>query len=131
MRFRASAGAVGAIVALALAVGTSACSGGSNREGNNVVTGGSPSAGETLIVKYGCGSCHTIPGIRDADALVGPPLIHWSRRSFIAGHLANTPDNLIRWIVNPQEVDPGNDMPVLGVSQDEARSIAAYLMGIK
>jgi cytochrome c2 len=115
----------------ALALIAAACSGGPTSDSNNVVTGGSPNVGKRLIVKYGCGSCHTIPGIRGASALVGPPLIHWSRRSYIAGELANTPDNLVRWVSNPKAVEPGTDMPVLGISQDEARSIAAYLMSIR
>jgi cytochrome c len=120
------------VAALAIALMlTNACSSGSTRQNNNVVTGGSPNVGKQLIIKYGCGSCHTIPGIRGASALVGPPLIHWSRRSFIAGELANTPDNLVRWITNPKDVEAGTDMPNLGVTQDEARSIAAYLMTIR
>ena len=108
----------------------SACSHGDKRQ---VITvpGGSPEAGKDLIDHYDCARCHTIPGIKGADALVGPPLIHWSRRSFIAGELANTPDNLIRWIHDPKGVEPGTDMPDLGVSNDEARNIAAYLMTIK
>jgi len=95
-----------------------------------VVTGGNGQAGMSAITHYGCGSCHTIPGVKGATALVGPPLIHWSRRSFIAGKLANTPDNLEHWIQDPQSVWPGNDMPNLGVSATDARNIAAYLDGI-
>jgi cytochrome c len=96
-----------------------------------VVSGGDPAAGKVLIMRYGCGSCHTVPGVRGADALVGPPLVHWSRRSFIAGKLANTPANLESWIEDPQAVWPGNDMPDLHVSPAEARNIAAYLDGIR
>ena len=62
------------------------------------VTQGSPQLGEKSIVHYNCGRCHTIPGVKGADGLVGPPLIHFSKRSFVAGKLANTPDNLARWI---------------------------------
>ncbi len=95
-----------------------------------VVTGANSHAGRTAITHYGCGSCHTIPGVKGATALVGPPLIHWGRRGFIAGKLANTPDNLQHWIQDPQSVWPGNDMPNLGVTPTEARNIAAYLDGI-
>src|SRR5947209_17377721 len=129
MRRMAGIAAVAAATALSLSV--AACSSNGGRSSAQVVAGGSPSAGKRLIAKYGCGSCHTIPGITNANALVGPPLIHWSRRSFIAGELGNTPDNLVRWISNPKAVEPGTDMPNLGVSSDEARSIAAYLMSIK
>jgi cytochrome c len=86
--------------------------------------------GRDLIVEYGCGACHIVPGVRDADGLVGPPLIHWSRRTFIAGKLPNTPENLTAWIHDPQAIDPGVDMPTLGITEAEAADIAAYLMTI-
>lgn len=103
-------------------------SGAANRQ---IVRGGDPVAGKSAIVRYGCGSCHDVPGVRGADALVGPPLLHWSRRGFIAGKLPNTPDNLQAWIRDPQAVWPGNDMPDLHVSAVDARNIAAYLDEIR
>jgi len=87
--------------------------------------------GAALIAHYGCGSCHTIPGIDNAEGLVGPPLTHWSRRGYIAGVLPNDPDNLQFWIQHPQQVVPGVDMPDLGVDQRDSRDIAAYLDAIK
>jgi cytochrome c2 len=98
-----------------------------NQPPTRVVTGGSPDVGKRLIKQYGCGSCHEIPGVKGADGLVGPPLIKFGRRGFIAGRLANTPDNLIRWLDNPKDVDSLTDMPDLGVSPRQARDIAAYL----
>lgn len=83
--------------------------------------------GRQAIIEYGCGTCHTIPGVRGADGLVGPPLTRFGRRGYIAGRLANTPDNLARWIENPDEVDPQTAMPNLGVTPEEAANIAAYL----
>lgn len=65
--------------------------------------------------------------MRDADGTVGPPLIAMGKRSFIAGELTNTPGNLVRWVMNPKDVEPGTAMPDLGVSRDDARNIAAYL----
>ena len=116
-------------VALSVALALAACQSGGTPP--RIVKGGSTTIGKDLIVKYGCGSCHTIPGIRNANGLVGPPLIHWGRRSMIAGRLPNTPDNLIRWVHDPQGVEPGTDMPNLGVTQTEARNIAAYLENIQ
>lgn len=92
---------------------------------------GNPKLGKEAIVRYGCGSCHTIPGIKEADSLVGPPLTHFSERSFIAGQLANTEENLARWVRDPQEVEPGTAMPNLGVSEEDAKNIAAYITTIK
>jgi len=87
--------------------------------------------GARLISHYGCGSCHTIPGINGADGLVGPPLDHWSRRSYIAGVLPNDPENLALWISHPQSVMPGVDMPEMGIKDNQARDIATYLYTIQ
>lgn len=92
-----------------------------------VVEGGDAAHGRTLIERYGCGSCHTVPGVPGADAWVGPPLMAFARRSYVAGRLANTPDNLIRWLREPQRVSPGTAMPDLDVTAEDARDIAAYL----
>ncbi|MEV1329408.1 c-type cytochrome [Micromonospora costi] len=88
---------------------------------------GQPARGADLIARYGCGSCHTIPGIDRADGLVGPPLTRFGARSYIAGKLVNNADNLQHWIADPQAVEPGTAMPDLGVSAIDAQDIAAYL----
>lgn len=92
---------------------------------------GHPDRGELLIERYGCGRCHTIPGVRAANGVVGPPLFFFSRRTYIAGELPNTPDNLIRWIRDPQSVEPGTAMPRLGVGEQQARDIAAFLYTLR
>jgi cytochrome c2 len=91
------------------------------------VQGGVPSRAPAEINAYGCGSCHTIVGVSDANGKVGPKLDDFAERRYIAGRLPNTPANLVRWISEPQRVDPGNVMPFLGVSDQDARDIAAYL----
>ena len=91
------------------------------------VPGGHAGRAPALIDAYGCGSCHTIPGVDGADGRVGPKLSGLADDQNIAGRLDNTPDNLVRWISHPQEVDPGNVMPDLGVPDAAARDIAAYL----
>ena len=94
-------------------------------------TVGNSKLGKEAIEKYGCGTCHTIPGVKEADALVGPPLTHFSERQFIAGQLANNEENLARWIRDPQAVEPGTAMPDLDVSPEDAQNIAAYIVTIK
>lgn len=91
---------------------------------------GNTHAGKELIVSYGCGSCHTIPGIYTARGLVGPPLYFFGRRTMIAGELPNTPENLTRWLLNPRAVEPATAMPSLGLSAEQAQDIAAYLEGL-
>ena len=95
------------------------------------VRGGDADRGKQQIVAYGCGSCHVIPGITGANGMVGPPLTSWSQRRIIAGEVANTPDNLVYWITVPQSIEPGVAMPNLGVSDGQARDIAAYLYTLK
>ncbi len=101
------------------------------REQAMAMTGADPDGAPPLIRHYGCVSCHTIPGIRGADATVGPPLTAMARRSYIAGVLPNTPVNLERWIMNPPAVDSLTAMPSLGVTAPDARTIAAYLYTLR
>jgi putative membrane protein len=95
------------------------------------MTGGDPGRGELAITKYGCDTCHTIPGIRTARALVGPPLASVGARVYLAGHLPNTPANMEQWIQHPREHEPHTVMPEMGVSDDDARDIAAYLYTLR
>jgi cytochrome c1 len=92
---------------------------------------GNPAHGKILIQSYGCGSCHTIPGIRTARGMVGPPLLYYSRRTIIAGELPNTPANLSGWIRNPVAIEPGTAMPNLGVTDSQAHDMAAYLYTLR
>ena len=90
-------------------------------------TGGDAQVGEHLIYTYGCGSCHVIPGVAEAIGTVGPSLQGFGSRYYVAGVLINTPRNLFRWVSKPQEIDPRTAMPDLGVTERQARDIAAYL----
>jgi cytochrome c len=89
--------------------------------------GGDPDHGAILMVREACGACHEIPGIQQAHGEVGPPLSGFARRTMIAGLLANTPQNLARWIRTPQAFVPGNAMPNIDISPQEAADMAAYL----
>ncbi len=93
----------------------------------DLLPGADPDRGPALIEAYGCGECHTIGTLRGADGMVGPPLTNVARRSYIAGSLPTTPENLARWIQDPQGIEPGTAMPDLGIGSDDARDVAAYL----
>lgn len=95
------------------------------------MTGGDLTRAEAHAERYGCAGCHTIPGMSRANGLVGPRLETISRRVYIAGMLPNSPENLVRWIVNPRDVNPKTAMPVTGISEQEARDVAAYLYALK
>lgn len=103
------------------------CTGGASAGTYSAAFPGNPDQGKQLITSYGCGSCHTIPGVHAARGLVGPPLYFFGRRTMIAGELPNTPENLVQWLRNPPGVEPGTAMPNLGLSQNQAQDIAAYL----
>lgn len=95
------------------------------------MTGGDPGHGSTLIRRYGCNACHMIPGVPGAKGKVGPSLEGIASRVYLAGKLNNTPENLMRWIRDPQGVTKGTAMPNLGVSEQEARDLAAYLYTLR
>jgi mono/diheme cytochrome c family protein len=82
---------------------------------------------QLVLRQYVCIACHTIPGLTSSQPQVGPPLGGMARRSLIAGRLPNTAENLVRWIRAPQSVKPGSAMPDLGVTEEHAQLIAAYL----
>lgn len=91
------------------------------------MTAGNLTRAPSLFRRYGCGGCHAIPGIAGADGNVGGPLDGLRERVFIAGVVTNTPDNLIDWIVDPRRFSPRTAMPATGISEEEARDLAAYL----
>lgn len=114
-------------LALALLPALAACS-----SANSAPPPGSDAAaGAVLIGKYGCGSCHTVPGLVDTDGMVGPPLEHIASRQYIAGMLRNTPGNMVQWLRFPQKIVPGNAMPDLAINQADAERITAYLSTLK
>ena len=92
---------------------------------------GDPARGRELIERYSCGSCHMVPGVEGARGLVGPPLIHWANRRYIAGEVENTPEHLVTWLTVPQSVEPGTAMPNMGVTDGQARAMAAYLYTLR
>lgn len=95
------------------------------------VIGGDAHRGAELIHHFGCGGCHVVPGVDGAHGDVGPPLTRFGQRIYIAGKLRNTPTNLTRWLRDPQGVLPGNAMPDMGVSESQARDMAAYLYTLR
>lgn len=96
-----------------------------------VRVGGDADRGKRALHQYACSACHTIPGVTGSSPHVGPPLAGIASRSLIAGKLANTPDNIVRWLRHTKEVDPLTAMPEMGVTEQDARDIAAYLATLR
>lgn len=80
-----------------------------------------------LMIQYGCPTCHVIAHVPGAVGKVGPSLVSISQRSYLAGSLPNTPENLQQWIMHPQHYQPGTAMPEMGVSEQDAHRIAVFL----
>ncbi len=91
---------------------------------------GPAAEGRALYGRLACVGCHTVRGV--SAGVLGPDLTHVGSRSTIgAGVLPNTPENLTAWLLDPAAVKPGVKMPALGLSEDEARALAAYLLSLK
>jgi cytochrome c2 len=88
---------------------------------------GDPARAPDIFRRYGCTGCHTIPGIPGGDGQVGGPLINMRERVYIAGVANNDAETLVHWIVSPSAFDPKTAMPDTGISEAEARDLAAYL----
>jgi mono/diheme cytochrome c family protein len=95
------------------------------------VDSGDPRRGKMAIRQYACTTCHLVPGIVGPHAPVGPPLERIATREYIAGMLPNTAENMLRWLKRPQEVNPRTAMPDLGVTERDARDMAAYLYTLR
>lgn len=121
--FAARMRCVAVAVALLLA---GACNGKKERIAQQIA-GGDAQRGSEVMRRYGCGSCHEIPGFPAGTGLIGPSLKKISNRAYLAGRLENEPANLVRWIREPQKISPGSRMPNLNVTERDARDIAAYL----
>lgn len=98
--------------------------------GERTLRAGDAARGRRLTEIYGCGSCHVIPGVKNAGGTVGPPLTDFGNRHYIAGNLLNSPENLTLWVLSPQSVEPGTAMPAVGVTPADAWDIAAYLLSL-
>ena len=120
-----------AAVATGLVAGTLlslvSCIGGQTARAYDVNSGGDVARGKNIIVMKSCGSCHIIPGINGARGLVGPPLTQFAKRTYIGGEAANQPENLVKWLMAPESIEPHTAMPNLGLTEQQARDAAAYL----
>jgi len=103
------------------------------RADNASNSGDAPDArhGREVIERFGCGGCHVIPGVRDANGWVGPPLMSFARREYIAGELPNTFENAMRFIESPSSIHPRTAMPTPGIGNHEVRDVVAYLYTLR
>ena len=93
------------------------------------LTTADPVRGRAILASgvHGCAACHSIPGVRGANGVVGPPLGGMARRGFVAGQLPNRPDVLVAFLLDPPALVPSTGMPNTGLTREQALHIAAYL----
>jgi cytochrome c oxidase subunit II len=94
-------------------------------------TGDTASEGQHIFETTACINCHAISGTV-ADGRFGPDLSHlMSRDTIAAGAAPNTPENLRRWIRNPEAIKPGSRMPAMELSDRELDAVTAYLTTLR
>jgi cytochrome c2 len=118
-----------ALMLIALA-GLTGCSDTQEHSSRLAIAGGEPGQGHALIYAYGCGTCHTIENVRGARGKVGPRLENYAQQHLLAGFLPNTPPNLVAWLMDPVALKPTTGMPSQGLTEAEARHVAAYLYSL-
>ena len=91
---------------------------------------GPAAAGKAIFASRACVGCHTIRGV--SAGVLGPDLTTFGgRKTLAAGMLPNTPETVAAWVKDPGAIKPGVKMPALGLTDAEARAVAAYLMTLK
>jgi cytochrome c oxidase subunit 2 len=86
--------------------------------------------GKAIFAASACVGCHTIRGV--STGTLGPDLTTFGgRRTLAAGLLPITVETVTAWLKNPPALKPDAKMPALGLSDDQARAVATYLIGLK
>jgi len=89
---------------------------------------GDPNTGRQLILAKGCAGCHTVGGVPGATGVAGPNLTNIALRPTLAGEsIPNSPEMLEQWLLNPPAMKPGTTMPNVGLTQQEAADLTAFL----
>jgi cytochrome c oxidase subunit 2 len=85
------------------------------------------SEGQRIFERTACINCHAVTGTV-ANGRFGPDLTHLMSRDTIAsGAAPNTPENLRRWIQDPNVIKPGSKMPAMGLSDPDLNAVTSYL----
>jgi cytochrome c len=93
---------------------------------------GNAERGKALTAQYGCNVCHAVPGIEGPQGSLGPSLAGVASRPTISfGAVQNTPGNLVKYIQDPQSMNPQSGMPPVGLTDVDAQDIGAYMFTLK
>ena len=87
--------------------------------------------GKQVFEHTACVNCHTVAGTV-AQGRFGPDLTHLASRDTIAsGAIKNTPENLRKWIEDPDSMKPGCLMPKMRLDDHELDVITAYMDSLR
>jgi cytochrome c oxidase subunit 2 len=88
-------------------------------------------AGRDFFFAQTCASCHAVKGT-GAVANAAPDLTHVAgRNQLAAGLVPNTPQDLARWLRDPQQLKPACQMPNFNLDQEQVTQLVAYLEGLR
>jgi cytochrome c oxidase subunit II len=91
----------------------------------------STEAGRRVFESTGCINCHAVRGTV-ANGRFGPDLTHLMSRDTIAAGIApNTPENLRKWIQDPDSIKEGSLMPAMKLNDDDLDALVAYLATLR
>ncbi len=94
-------------------------------------TGAEAIAGSKLMPTIACGGCHTVRGTT-MKGTFAPDLTHFGSRGGIGAYsVVNTPENLLKWLQDPQAVKPGCKMPQIALPLQQQQELVAYLEELK
>lgn len=80
------------------------------------------------VFKKSCIGCHAVGS---EGGKLGPNLTGFASRERLAGILQNNPEELKKWLKDPQSIKPGNKMPNLNLPDDQVDALVEYLGGLK
>lgn len=87
--------------------------------------------GQQVFLTSPCVMCHAIQGT-SANAKTAPDLTHVaSRRTLASATIPNTRGYLAGWIVDPQHIKPGTNMPAITLAPDDLQALLAYLESLR
>jgi cytochrome c oxidase subunit 2 len=87
--------------------------------------------GAAIFQGKACVMCHTVRG-SSAGSRAGPDLTHFaSRKSIASATLPMSRGNIAAWVVDPQGIKPGTNMPNVPLAADEIDPLVSYLEGLR
>lgn len=87
--------------------------------------------GQKVFMHNACINCHAVTGT-PATGRYGPDLTHFASRDTLAsGAIENNPENLRKWINDPNSMKPGSLMPAMHLNDHDLGVVTTYLSRLK